>query len=106
MQASQKTEKANDENARVQLSYTTIRAPIAGKTGNLAVTAGNLVQPNATTPMVTITTSAPIYVTFSVPERDLIRIRQSSGKVGLTAEVVIPGDESHHDFGRLSLVEN
>jgi multidrug efflux system membrane fusion protein len=56
--------------------------------------------------MVTITQSAPIYVTFSVPEKDLIRIRQSSGKEGLTAEVVIPGDESNHVLGRLSLVDN
>jgi membrane fusion protein, multidrug efflux system len=106
LQAAQKAEQANVENARVQLSYTTIRAPIAGKTGNLAVTAGNLVQPNATTPMVTITQSAPIYVTFSVPEQDLIRIRQSSGKEGLVAEVVIPGDESNHVLGKLSLVDN
>lgn len=106
LQAAQKAEQANVENARVQLSYTTIRAPIAGQTGNLAVTAGNLVQPNATTPMVTITQSAPIYVTFSVPEKDLIRIRQSSGKEGLAAEVVIPGDESNHVLGKLSLVDN
>ena len=106
LQAAQKAEQANVENARVQLSYTTMRSPIAGKTGNLAVTAGNLVQANAATPMVTITQSAPIYVTFSVPEKDLIRIRQSSGKEGLTAEVVIPGDESNHVFGKLSLVDN
>jgi len=106
LQAAQKAEQAAVENARVQLSYTTIRAPIAGKTGNLAVTAGNLVQPNATTSMVTITQSAPIYVTFSVPERDLMRIRQSSGASGLTAEVEIPGDESNHVFGKLSLVDN
>jgi multidrug efflux system membrane fusion protein len=39
LQAAQKAEQANVENARVQLSYTTIRAPISGKTGNLAVTA-------------------------------------------------------------------
>jgi multidrug efflux system membrane fusion protein len=106
LQAAQKAEQATVENARVQLSYTTIRSPIAGKTGNLAVTAGNLVQPNATTPMVTITQSAPIYVTFSVPERDLMRIRQSSGASGLTAEVEIPGDESNHVLGKLSLVDN
>jgi len=106
LQAAQKAEQAAVENARVQLSYTTIRSPIAGKTGNLAVTAGNLVQPNATTPMVTITQSAPIYVTFSVPERDLMRIRQSSGASGLTAEVEIPGDESNHVLGKLSLVDN
>src|SRR5207247_7932920 len=60
LQAAQKAEQAAVENARIQLSYTTIRAPIAGKTGNLAVTAGNLVQPNATTSTVTITKSAPI----------------------------------------------
>src|SRR2546422_1913791 len=106
LQAAQKAEQAAVENARVQLSYTTIRAPIAGKTGNLAVTAGNLVQPNATTPMVTITQSAPIYVTFSIPEKELMRIRQSSGASGLTAEVEIPGDEANHVFGKLSLVDN
>ena len=106
LQAAQKAEQASVENARVQLSYTTIRAPLAGKTGNLAVTAGNLVQPNSTTPLVTITQSAPIYVTFSVPEKDLIRIRQSSGANGLAAEVEIPGDESNHVLGKLSLVDN
>src|SRR5882762_496390 len=56
--AAQKAHEAAVQNARVQLSYTTIRAPLAGKTGNLAVTAGNLVRANDTTAMVTITTSA------------------------------------------------
>ena len=40
LQAAVKAEQAIVENARVQLSYTNIRAPIGGKTGNLAVTAG------------------------------------------------------------------
>src|SRR5437870_507592 len=106
LQAAQKAEEATVENARVQLSYTTIRAPIAGKTGNLAVTAGNLVRANDTTSMVTITTSSPIYVTFSVPERDLVRIRQSSGKEGLVVDGEIPGDESNPVRGKLSLVDN
>jgi multidrug efflux system membrane fusion protein len=106
LQAAQKAEEATVENARVQLSYTTIRAPLAGKTGNLAVTAGNLVRANDTTAMVTITTSSPIYVTFSVPERDLVRIRQSSGKEGLVVRGEIPGDESNPVMGKLSLVDN
>lgn len=106
LQAAQKAEQANVENARVQLSYTTIRAPITGKTGNLAVTAGNLVRANDTTAMVTITTSSPIYVTFSVPERDLARIRQAAGKEGLDVQGEIPGDESNPVKGRLSLVDN
>ena len=106
LQAAQKAEQATVENARVQLSYTTIRAPLAGKTGNLAVTAGNLVRANDTTPMVTLTTSAPIYVTFSVPEQDLMRIRQYASSTSFTTEVVIPGDEANHAFGKLSLVDN
>lgn len=106
LQAAQKAEDANVQNARVQLSYTTIRAPLAGKTGNLVVTAGNLVRANDTTPMVTITTSSPIYVTFSVPERDLVRIRQTSGKDVLAVQGVIPGDESNPVMGKLSLVDN
>ena len=106
LQAAQKAEQASVENARVQLSYTTIRAPIAGKTGNLAVTAGNLVRANDTTAMVTITSSSPIYVTFSVPERDLERIRQASGKEGLAVQGEIPGAEADKVTGRLSLVDN
>ena len=106
LQAAQKAEQANVENARVQLSYTTIRAPLAGKTGNLAVTAGNLVRANDTISMVTITTSSPIYVTFSVPERDLVRIRQSSGKEGLAVQGQVPGDEANPVMGKLSLVDN
>jgi len=106
LQAAQKAEDANVQNARVQLSYTTIRAPLAGKTGNLVVTAGNLVRANDTTPMVTLTTSSPIYVTFSVPERDLVRIRQTSGKDVLAVQGVIPGDEANPVMGKLSLVDN
>jgi multidrug efflux system membrane fusion protein len=106
LQAAQKAEQANVENARVQLSYTTIRSPIDGKTGNLVVTTGNLVRANDTTPMVTITTASPIYVTFSVPERDLVRIRQASGKEGLAVDGEVPGDESNPSKGKLSLVDN
>jgi len=90
----------------VQLSYTTIRAPLAGKTGNLAVTAGNLVRANDTAPLVTITTSAPIYVTFAVPEKDLMRIRQYASSTSFATQVVIPGDEANPAFGKLSLVDN
>jgi membrane fusion protein, multidrug efflux system len=104
--AAQKAQEAAVQSARVQLSYTTIRAPLAGKTGNLAVTAGNLVRANDTTPMVTVTTSAPIYVTFSVPEQDLMRIRQYASSTSFATEVVIPGDEANHAFGKLSLVDN
>src|ERR1700730_194381 len=55
LQAAVRAEQANVQSAQVQLGYTSIHAPIAGKTGNLAITAGNLIPANNTTPMVTIT---------------------------------------------------
>jgi len=106
LQAAVKAEQANVQNSRVQLGYTSIRAPINGKTGNLAITAGNLIPANNTTPLVTITQTAPIYVTFSVPEQDLLRIRQYSSSSAFKVEVVIPGDESHPAQGKLSLLDN
>lgn len=106
LQAAVKAEQASTENARVQLSYTNIRSPIDGKTGNLAITAGNLIPANETTPLTTITQTTPIYVTFSFPEQDLIRIRQYSGSKDFRVETAIPGDESHPEAGRLSLIDN
>ncbi|HXI23184.1 MAG TPA: efflux RND transporter periplasmic adaptor subunit, partial [Pyrinomonadaceae bacterium] len=45
-------------------------------------------------------------VTFSVPERDLARIRQAAGKEGLVVRGEIPGDEANPVMGKLSLVDN
>ena len=106
LQAAVKAEQATVDNARVQLGYTTIRALISGKTGNLAVTAGNLIRANDTSPLVTIAEAAPIYATFAVPEQDLFRIKQYSGSSDFKTEAVIPGDEAHPPLGKLSLVDN
>ena len=63
------------ENAKVQLSYTMIRSPIDGRTGNLTVKLGNVVKAN-TMDMMTINQVQPIYVTFSVPEAQLNAIKK------------------------------
>jgi multidrug efflux system membrane fusion protein len=106
LQAAVNAQQSVVANARVQLSYTEIRAPIAGKTGDLAVTAGNLVQPTSATALVTITQTSPIYVTFSVPEQELSQIKQHQGAGGFTVQVFFPGDEADPATGRLSLVDN
>lgn len=106
LQSAAKAEQANANNAKVQLSYTGIRAPISGKTGNLVTTAGNLIGANDPTPLITITQTAPIYVTFTVPEQELKRIRQYASSNDFKTEVMIPGDESNPVEGRLSLVDN
>ena len=70
------------DQAKLNLSYTEIRAPITGRTGNLLLHPGNLVKANGDDPLVVINQISPIYVTFGVPERHLgeISARQGSGR--------------------------
>lgn len=106
LNAAAKAEQANVRNAQIQLSYSSIRAPIEGKTGNLVVTTGNLVRANDTTPMITITQASPIYVTFTVPEPDFLRIREYANHEDFRAEVSIPGGSQSAQGGKLSLIDN
>lgn len=97
--------KAAVENAKLQLSYTTIPSPIDGRTGNVMIKQGNLVSANSMD-LTTITQVQPIYVTFSVPEAQLAAIKRymARGKLPVTA---IPQDgESSPETGVLSFVDN
>src|SRR4051812_22080324 len=76
LQATLDADRAAVENARLNLNYTRILAPIAGRTGALGVHMGDLVRANDTTPLVVINQVSPIYVTFAVPGRYLGQIRQ------------------------------
>ncbi|HET8701954.1 MAG TPA: efflux RND transporter periplasmic adaptor subunit [Nitrococcus sp.] len=62
--------------ARIELAYTEIRAPISGLTGNLNVKAGNLVSTTDTTPLVVINQIRPILVHFAIPQQQLDEVRQ------------------------------
>ncbi len=79
LEAAIRAGEAAIENARINLSYTTIRSPLSGKTGAINLKRGNLVKSNDTTtqavPLVTVTQLRPIYVSFTVPERHLAEIR-------------------------------
>jgi multidrug efflux system membrane fusion protein len=66
---------------RLRLSYTRITAPISGRVGAVQVTPGNLVKANDTgNGLVTITQVKPLRVTFTLPERELSRIRAAMGE--------------------------
>ena len=85
-------DQAQIENAKLNLQYATIVAPITGRTGSLNVHQGDLVRANDTTPLVVINQVAPIYVTFSVPGRYLPDIRRYQSQQGLKIEAKIqPG---------------
>ncbi len=66
-----RTDQAQVDNARLQLGYTRITAPFAGRLGLRLVDAGNLVRAGDANGLVTITQIRPIGVTFSIAEKDL-----------------------------------
>ena len=82
-------DQAQIENAKLNLQYTHILAPISGRTGVLNVHQGDLVRANDTTPLVIINQVAPIYVTFSVPGRFLPDIRRYQTQRALRIEARI-----------------
>ncbi|MBS1842070.1 MAG: efflux RND transporter periplasmic adaptor subunit [Acidobacteria bacterium] len=67
-QAAIKSDQANIDIAKLNLSYTIIRSPIAGIIGRLLVTPGNLVGQGQNTQLATVSSYDPIYVYFTVPE--------------------------------------
>jgi multidrug efflux system membrane fusion protein len=72
--------KANLDNLNVQLSYTSITAPISGRTGTINVTRGNNVKANDTQPLVTINQISPIRVQFAIPQRYYSQVKEAMTK--------------------------
>jgi multidrug efflux system membrane fusion protein len=103
--ASIAADRAVIENAKLQLEYCYIRAPVSGRTGNLAVNVGNMVKANDVPVLVTINQLTPIYATFSVPERDMVDLRKYLGK-GIKVEAYVTGDEGKLESGSITFLDN
>lgn len=67
-------DQGNVDNARLQLEYSRITAPISGRVGLRQVDLGNIVHSSDTNGIVTITQEQPINVFFSIPETDLTQV--------------------------------
>ena len=99
-------DKATVEAARVQLVHTDIVAPIDARAGALLINLGNLVKANDTPYLVQLNQVTPIYVTFSVPEANLERVRRhfSSGQLKVLAYP--KGQLDNPTEGRLTFIDN
>jgi len=107
LEATVKADEAAVESARLELKYCTIRSPINGTAGSVRVTAGNIVKANDNdNPLVTIKQIKPLYVTFSVPERNLSDIMKYMGEQKLEVLAQVPGDEANPAKGELTFIEN
>ncbi len=97
-------DEAAAENARLELAYATITSPVSGRTGNLQVKQGNLVQANGAV-LVTVNQTRPIYVSFAVPVQYLPAIRAHPLK-DLRAQAVPTQTGMKPAEGVLSFVDN
>lgn len=105
LSASVAADRAAVDAAKLQLSYCYIRSPMAGRTGNLAVHAGNLVKANDTPALVTINQVTPLYATFSLPEKELARVKaRMAGK--LPVQATIPDASSPSEEGVVTFLDN
>jgi membrane fusion protein, multidrug efflux system len=98
-----KADKARLDEMQLQVSLTSVTAPISGRAGAALVKTGNLVRENDTT-LVTLLQLAPIYVTFGIPEQSLPEVQRLYAKGPLTVEA--SGAAGAHLAGHIAFIDN
>lgn len=107
LEATVQAGQANVEQARIQLEYARIVAPISGRTGQLAVKPGNLVLASGGgIPMVTINSTDPVLVGFSIPERQLEEVRRFQNDKEMRIEILPDRLGAPVATGKLVFVDN
>jgi multidrug efflux system membrane fusion protein len=107
-EATVQADQANIEAAQVQLGYTTIKAPLSGRTGARLVDQGNMVHATSTAGLVVITQMQPISVTFALPQDQLQEVVHQMQSTSTPLQVLAQGrnDQQYLDAGTLALVDN
>jgi membrane fusion protein, multidrug efflux system len=111
--ASVQQAKAAVSSARINLSYATVTAPIAGRAGQQGVTEGALVGQGTATLLTTVEQIDPIYVNFDQPAIDIERLRraQRSGSVTVpgekqvSVELTLPDGAAYAHAGTLDFTD-
>jgi len=94
-------------NAKLQLEYSSIRAPLSGRSGNINVREGDLVRANeAGIALLTINQLSPINVTFGVPQQYLSEINRYRANATLAVKAVPAGLDPAPEIGELTFVDN
>jgi len=100
-----KADQSALDNLKVQKSYTMIRAPFPGRISAANVKVGNFVRPADTQPLAVINQMAPVYVTFPIPQRVLVDLRDAMSKGDSKVIATIPGHQRSEE-GKVAMVEN
>jgi membrane fusion protein, multidrug efflux system len=97
--------------AQLDLGYTTIRAPIAGRISRAEITVGNLVKAEASPVLTSIVALNPIYASFDVDEQSYVRyLRASGGNVHdlkkVPVRLALSGEKNFETEGRIAAFDN
>lgn len=106
LEAQIKGDQANIDNARTQLSYTTIVSPIQGKTGIRRVDPGNNVHATDTNGIVVVTQVQPIATIFTLPEEALPTLNRALEGGPVTVTAMSRDNKTELDKGTIALVDN
>ncbi len=99
-------DKAEIELAKIYLGYCYILSPIDGLTGKRQVDPGNIVEANTGPVLVNIKEVDKLYMDFTIPERDLSRVRKAMAEGTLEVVLTVTGDEDVSYEGKLEFLEN
>src|ERR1700731_1702392 len=100
-----KADQSALDNLKVQKSFTLIRAPFSGRISAANGKVGNFVRPADLAPLAVINQMAPVYVTFAIPQRVLVDLRDAMASGGSKVIATIPGHARSED-GKVAMVEN
>ena len=106
LEALVKVDQAIIDNARAILAYTTITAPLDGRTGIRQVDEGNIVRASDATGVVVITQIRPMSVFFTLPQQQLFDVNKAFAKGPLTVEALAADNKTVVDRGTLVVVDN
>ena len=105
LEATVVADRAAVENANIQLDYCSIRSPIDGRTGSLAVKQGNIIKADDI-PLIVINQIVPIDVSFSVPEQFLPEIQKRMASKKLQVIASSPQSDERLETGTITFVDN
>ena len=106
LQAQVKADEGVIEQARTNLSYTILAAPLDGVTGIRQIDEGNIIHPTDPNGLVDVAQIQPISLIFSLPQTDFVKIQRRMAKGPLTVFAYSQDDKRRLDEGKLDLIDN
>ena len=104
LDADARAARASADVAQLNLGFTQVRSPIAGRVSKAEVTVGNLVDPNVV--LTSVVSSNPIYASFDGDEQTFARLGGPARALNTTVNVGLVGEEGFPHVGKLEFIDN